>query len=65
VLEFRDRKRVYVTNPAGMVEGTYEVDGDRVIVRIPNSNFVLKREGSWLRGGSGMMAMDFRRQPDK
>jgi hypothetical protein len=48
-VEFRDRRRAYVTLPAGgMQEASYEQDGDRIILRMPNSNTVLERKGATL-----------------
>jgi hypothetical protein len=50
-IEFRNKTRVYITMFGDMtVEGEYEVDGERVIIRTPRSNDVFKREGAWLRG---------------
>ena len=61
-LEFRARKRVYITMlNMHTVEGEYEVDGDRVIIRTPGSNDVFSRDGGWLRNAM----LRLRRQPDK
>lgn len=38
------------------VEGEYEVDGDRVIIRTTRSNDVFKREGAWLRNAMSRAA---------
>lgn len=48
-VEFRDRRRAYVTLPArGMQEASYEQDGDRIILRMPSSNTVMQRKGATL-----------------
>lgn len=48
-VEFRDRRRAYVTLPTGgMQEASYEQDGDRIILRLPNSNTVMQRKGATL-----------------
>jgi hypothetical protein len=61
-LEFRSNKRVYITMFRDQtMEGEYEEDGDRVIIRTPRNNDVLKRDGAWLRGGG----LNVKRQPDK
>ncbi|WP_119420968.1 hypothetical protein [Desertibaculum subflavum] len=55
-IEFRDRSRAYVTAPTGdMVEANWEQDGKRVIVRVPNSNMVLERQGGNLVGGGWVL----------
>jgi hypothetical protein len=61
-IEFRNKTRVYITMFGDMtVEGEYEVDGDRVIIRTPRSNDVFKREGAWLRNAM----LNLRRMPEK
>jgi hypothetical protein len=61
-LEFRPRKRVYITMlNLHTVEGEYEVDGERVIIRTPSSNEVFTREGGWLRNPM----LRLRRLPEK
>lgn len=61
-LEFRSRTKVYLTLARDMTtEGSYEVDGDRLVIRTPRDNIVMKRDGAWLRGGG----MDLRRQAEK
>lgn len=61
-IEFRNKTRVYITMFGDMtVEGEYEVDGDRVIIRTPRSNDVFKREGAWLRNAM----LNLRRVPEK
>jgi hypothetical protein len=55
-IEFRDKARAYVTAPTGdMVEANWEQDGKRVIVRVPNSNMVLERQGGNLVGGGWVL----------
>lgn len=39
-----DSGKAYVTLPGGTVEATYEVDGDKVILKNPQGNLVLTRE---------------------
>lgn len=61
-LEFRSKTRVYISMLDDLtVEGEYEVDGDRVIIRTPRSNDVFRRDGAWLRNAM----LNLRRQPDK
>ncbi|MCP5366119.1 MAG: hypothetical protein H6907_08565 [Hyphomicrobiales bacterium] len=49
--EFRDNDRVYMTMGGQVtMEAGYEVDGDRVILRGPQANVVMTRDGAWLTG---------------
>lgn len=60
-LEFRDRSRVYLTIFNETTEAQYEVDGDRVIIRMPTANQVFTRQGVWIRGSD----LNFKRQAEK
>lgn len=60
-LEFRNRSRLYLTMFDQTVEAEYGVDGDRVIIRLPNGNQVFTRQGAWIRGQD----LNFKRQTDK
>lgn len=61
-LEFSDRTRVYITMFRDQtVEGEYEADGDKIIIRTPRSNDVFKRDGAWLRGAM----LNLKRQPER
>jgi len=60
-LEFRNRSRAYLTMFNETKEGEYEVDGDRVIFRLPTTNIVFTRQGAWIRGGGASL----KRQSDK
>lgn len=60
-LEFRDRSRVYLTIFNETTEAQYEVDGDRVIIRMPTANQVFTRQGAWIRGSD----LNFKRQAEK
>jgi hypothetical protein len=69
-IEFRDRRRAYLTLPITeqMYETEYELDGDRVILRtVPGGgNLVLTKVGSRLKGGgSGFAAINLKRQATK
>ncbi len=41
------------------MEGEFEEDGDRVIVRLPQGHMVFTRSGAWLKGNT----MEMKRQP--
>ncbi len=57
--EFRDDSRVYmVMSKEVTVEGEYEEDGDRLIIRTPQGNMVMNRDGIWLKG----YGMELKRQ---
>ena len=56
--EFRERNRVYVTLFDEVMEAGYDVDGNRVIVRLPGSNQVYTRQGVWICGNG----LDLKRQ---
>jgi hypothetical protein len=58
--EFRKKQRVYMSYGGNTIEGEYEEDDDRVIVRFPDSNMVFTRDGGWLRGNG----MDLKRKMD-
>ena len=58
--EFRERNRVYVTLFDEVMEAGYDVDGDRVIVRLPGTNQVYTRQGAWIRGNG----LDLKRQAE-
>jgi len=49
--EFRKRERVYLTMSREVtIEGQYEEDGDRVIIRNQQNNMVMTKNGVWLKG---------------
>jgi hypothetical protein len=60
-IEFRNRSRLYLTIFNQMSEAEYEVDGDRIIIRMPNGNQVFMKEGPWIKG----QGLAFKRQSDK
>lgn len=61
-MEFRSRTKVYVTVLRDVTtEASYEVDGERVIIRTPTENTVMTRDGAWLRGGG----LNLKRQAEK
>ena len=53
-LEFRPDGKAYMTTFGGTVACTYEVDGDRVIVKGPNGTQVLTKSGDRLEAGLGL-----------
>jgi hypothetical protein len=59
-LEFRNRERVYVTVFNETLESEFELDGDRLIIRLPSGNQVFKRDGAWIRSAE----LNFKRQPE-
>jgi len=51
--EFRDGDRVYITFGGQVThEAKYEEDGARVVLRTPQANMVMTRDGAWLKGNS-------------
>lgn len=59
--EFRKGSRVYMTMAQDVtVEGEYEEDGERVIIRLPQANLVFRRSGPLLIGNG----MELKRQTD-
>jgi hypothetical protein len=60
-LEFRNRSRLYLTIFNQTSEAEYEVDGDRVIIRMPTGNQVFTKEGPWIKG----QGLAFKRQSDR
>lgn len=48
--ELRDAKRLYMTVFDQTTEAGYELDRDRLIVRLPTGNQVFARQGAWIRG---------------
>jgi hypothetical protein len=52
-LEFKSGGRVYVTTFGGTFVGSYEVDGDHVIVKGPHGSQVFQRSGAELSDGAG------------
>jgi hypothetical protein len=61
-LEFRNKTRVYVTVFRDQTsEGEYEIDDNKIIVRLPGNNTVFNRDGAWLRGGG----LNLKRQAEK
>jgi len=49
-LEFRNRSRVYLKMFNETKEAEYEVDGERVIIRLPTEDLVFMGEGPRIRG---------------
>ena len=60
-LEFRNASRLYMTVFNQTTEAEYELDGDRLIIRLPTGNQVLTRQGAWIRGAD----LNFKRQAKK
>lgn len=51
-IEFKDGGKVYVTMwPAPTLAGTYDVDGDKVIVTVNDQSIVFTLSGQTLEGG--------------
>lgn len=52
-LEFEENGTAYMTTFGGTIACTYELDGERVILKGPNGSQVLTRRGDRLDGGLG------------
>jgi len=59
-IEFKPDGQCYLTILGGTVQGDYEIDGDKVIVRTNGQNMVLTRHGDQLEGGP--LGMKFTRR---
>jgi hypothetical protein len=53
-LELRPDGKAYMTTFGGTVACTYEIDGDRVLLKGPNGTQVLTRSGDRLEAGLGL-----------
>jgi hypothetical protein len=53
-LEFQDDGTVYLSLLGVTVAGEYELDGEHVIVKGPNGEQVLRRNGERLEGAPGL-----------
>jgi hypothetical protein len=53
-VEFRSDGKAYMTTFGGTVACTYEVDGDRVLLKGPNGTQVLTKSGDRLEAGLGL-----------